>query len=247
MSDLTRAQARLHGKAPIFGTNTTVGRFHYGAVQDGRLQVLATWRVTSDHGDLIERVAELLGGMPQSEGEHWVITETSSVNIVLSGPVALRALWFHDQAGTCDGNRRVSAMGAVPCTCPAELSERKDAARKGHGCAPQIQLLFQLQRDPSLGIFVFRSGNWPFAEDAALIRSTLRGSTRPAVAQLRLDHDAHTLRCGRQIEYTRPTLKLLHGGHRPPRHRGAHPIPRQSRRHSRPEPKCTCKKDGIYK
>ncbi|MFD5702307.1 hypothetical protein [Streptomyces lasiicapitis] len=72
------------------------GRFHQGRSPEGRPQALDAWRVTTDDADVAARVADFLGGAPQSNGgggdlAHEDLTHRDSVRVIMDGPDAVAA------------------------------------------------------------------------------------------------------------------------------------------------------------
>jgi Recombination directionality factor-like len=192
----------------------TVGRFGFGLVRNGRPGTLSTWRVSVRTSEIGTRVAMLFGGMPSVsiDGDKYasqVITEAVTVDVVLSGPHALRVRWRRDGCGRrCDGPEQ-SKRAECSCASLGLLADRKAAVRQGDGCMPSIEMSFRLRRDPALGLFTFISGNWSFAEQAIMAKAALDRLAGPIQVQLGLKQTCHTLHRGREVNYTRPTLALV--------------------------------------
>lgn len=133
-----------------------IGRLGFGLLRNGRPETLTTWRITARDPEVVARLAALFRGMPgkstdADEYEWHVVTETATVAVILSGPHALHVCWRRDGFGRrCGGSEQ--GRGAR-CTCGSlrSLAERKAAARRGHGCVPNIEMSFQLVDDPTLG------------------------------------------------------------------------------------------------
>jgi hypothetical protein len=199
----------------VFAANTSdpapVGCFHYATLLRNRPQILATWRVSSTRPAVPNRVAELLGGTPQHLGGNtWsVTTNTTTADILLPDPGALRLRWCRDARHTCDGSVQRDQETQRPCTCPPYLPERRMATRHGHACEPQVEVIFRLSEDPALGLFCFASGSWSLAEDAIRAMETLRAYRGPARARLHLHRAPCTLAAGQVITCTTPTLIVL--------------------------------------
>jgi hypothetical protein len=194
------------------GDNTEpVGRFHYAALLRNRLQVVTSWQVSSGSREVLARVAHLLGRASQGiSADIWsVATETTTVEIILHGPGALRLRWCRDDRYTCDGKAHCDDETQRPCTCPPSLPERRTATRHGRGCEPQVEVFFQLAQDPALGMFTFASGSWSFAEQVINARNALQANNQPTRARLSLRRTHHRLYSGRTITYTKPALTLV--------------------------------------
>jgi hypothetical protein len=142
------------------------GRFHYATLLRNRPEVLATWRIASNLPLVLDHIAEQLGGSPRHVGgDTWSVTTTSiAVDILLTDPGALRLRWHRDARHSCDGRTQCRYTTQRPCACPSTLEERRMATRQGRGCEPQVDMLFRLLQDPTLGAFCFTSGRWSFAE-----------------------------------------------------------------------------------
>jgi hypothetical protein len=214
--NLSHAENRTAASSPA--TNRVgaeaVGRFGFGLLRNNRPETLTTWRISARNPEVIARVAALLGGVPRkstdADGSAWhVATETATVNVILSGSHALQISWRRDGLGRrCDGPGQSKGAG---CSCAPlrSLADRKAAARRGHACAPNIEVSFQLMHDPTMGMFRFVSGNWSFAEHAVVAKAALGNLAGPTLIQLGLRQTVHTLHGGRSVTYTRPTLALL--------------------------------------
>ncbi len=191
---------------PIFVTNTgdeatPVGRFHYATLLHSRPQILTAWRVSSGDPSVLHRVAELLGvhaGNPGARPFGEVVTDATTVDVILSDPSAIDLRWYLSNERTCDQRGE--------CRCPPALSDRRRAARAGRGCEPRVQICFRLYQDTDLGAFSLVSGSWSLVEDATTARRTLGTTNGPVVAQLALEKCLFTLRGHGRVAYTRPRL-----------------------------------------
>jgi len=170
------------------------GRFHYATLLRNRPEVLATWRIASNLPLVLDHIAEQLGGSPRYVGgDTWSVTTTSiAVDILLTDPGALRLLWHRDARHSCDGRTQYRYTTQRPCACPSTLEERRMATRQGRGCEPQVDMLFRLLQDPTLGAFCFTSGRWSFAVEAIEALQALRTHRRQAHARLNLQRVSHT-------------------------------------------------------
>lgn len=187
------------------------GRFHYATLLRNRPEVLATWRIASNLPLVLDHIAEQLGGSPRHVGgDTWSVTTTSiAVDILLTDPGALRLRWHRDTRHSCDGRTQCRYTTQRPCACPSTLEERRMATRQGRGCEPQVDMLFRLLQDPTLGAFCFTSGRWSFAEEAIEALQALRTHRRQAHARLNLQRVSYILASGQRISCTRPTVTVL--------------------------------------
>ncbi|MEU4568648.1 hypothetical protein [Micromonospora sp. NPDC023956] len=176
-----------------------VGRFRSGYQINGRPATLTEWRVTTGDPDVSERIREMFGGDPAQEWETKgedtleVFTQAAKVRIILDGPSAIRqemVLWGRNNNAIrkCDGiEQSLDADKGKPCECPASFTERKDAAKAGKGCGPNITVYFRLADDPDLGRFRFTSGSWSLVRDLVATEEALEGIDGEAVAWLGLE------------------------------------------------------------
>jgi hypothetical protein len=197
-----------------------IGRLHYGLSRSRefncRPHILETWLVTLRDASVVCRVIDLLGGAQPGSDEDGqpllVITDTSEVDVLLSGPEALDIGWHRTPGQVCDGTSRHDPRGSQPCVCPLDLADRQAATRTGGGCSPRVRLCFRLLQDPALGTLSFTSGNWAFAKQASGSLASLRSTPRPTAARLSLHRTPYRLRSGTTIIYTRPALALTRAG-----------------------------------
>ena len=216
MANKSRADDRTDVGSPFTNCDgaQAVGRFGFGLLRNGRPGTLSTWRVSVTTPEIVARVTILFGGMPpksiDADKFAWqVITEAVTVDVVLSGPPALRVHWRRDSCGRrCDGPDQ-SKRAECSCASLGLLADRKAAVRQGDGCVPNIEMSFRLRHDPALGLFTFTSGNWSFAEQAIVAKAALGRLAGPTRVQLGLRQTCHALHGGREVNYTRPTLALL--------------------------------------
>jgi hypothetical protein len=190
------------------------GSLDYATVVRNRPRTHGTWRVTTTSRRTADRVVQLLGGRVQQDvtsGLVEVLTSSPTVDILLTGPAALRVDWQH-AAVRCDG---VAQGDGRPCACPPGLAQRRAAGKQGRGCRPCAELRFRLAGRPRLGTFGFACEDWSFVEAVARSQAALRGArVEPARARLGLQRSFHTLRSGIVLPYTHPVLTLL-GDHGP--------------------------------
>lgn len=192
-----------------------VGRFRSGAQLNGRPLALDAWRVTTADPDVADAIAEALGG----EAKEWdtssdetleVYTEANELSIILDGPGAIRSsmvLWGRNALlRSCDGVTQGHPNPGEDCACPSKVKDRKEAAQKGTGCEPSIQVYFRLADHPTLGKFKFFSGSWALLGEIGKAEEALVRIGGPALATLKLDQV--TTKAGRT--FTKPTVKV-HG------------------------------------
>lgn len=195
-----------------------VGRFRSGAQINGRPLALEEWRVTTGDPEVAETIHDLMRGQApqewQTQGEDniEVYTSSSSVEVILDGPDALKtgmALWGRNGLiHACDGE---TTTDGTPCPMAGKtVQERKEAAKAGYGCEPSIQVYFRLAEDPGLGKFKFFSGSWTFAAEVDEPEAALDRIGGPARATLSLEVVEYTTKAGRDVRYTKPVLKV-HG------------------------------------
>jgi hypothetical protein len=216
MPSLSRADDRT--PAGSSATNRVaaeaIGRLGFGMLRNGRPETLTTWRISTSDPEVVARASVLFRGMPRKstdadEYEWHVVTETATMVVILSGPHALQVSWRRDGLGRRCGGPEEGKGAHCACGSLRSLAERKAAARRGHGCVPNIEMSFQLADDPTLGMFTFVSGNWSFAEQAVMTEAVLGNLAVPTLIQLTLKQTRHVLHGGRSVTYTRPTLAVL--------------------------------------
>jgi hypothetical protein len=190
---------------------TPVGRFHYATLLRNRPQVLTAWGINSDDPSVLDRVAEQLGGtLQQLDGNTLSLTtNTTAVEVILTGPDAVQLRWCRNARHACDGRVQHDDGVRRPCTCPPSLAERRAATRHGHGCEPDVDVAFRLLQDPRLGMFAFTSGSWSLAEDVMRAEEVLRTWGEPGLARLCLHRTPCTLAGGLVISCTTPRLTVL--------------------------------------
>jgi hypothetical protein len=189
------------------------GSLDYATMVRNRPRTLDTWRVTATSRRIADRVVQLLGGRVQQDltsGLVEILTTSPTVDILLTGPAALRVHW-QDGGAHCDG---VTQGDGRPCACLPGPAQRRAAGKQGRGCRPCAELRFRLSSRPRLGTFSFACEDWSFVELAARLQAALRGRPlgEPARALLGLQRSLHTLRSGIVLPYTHPVLTLLDQG-----------------------------------
>jgi hypothetical protein len=198
--------------------NDVVGKFRSGFQKNGRPMSLEMWRVTTGDPEVATRIAELLDGKsPQkwettAEDDLEVYTQASEVPVLLDADSVLASMALWTQGGSkplrsCDG---VSQTNGKPCECPLKLTERKEAAKEGIGCKPNIRITFKLAEAPELGKFQFRSTSWNLGgaidKVEERVNALAAGDTLRAV--LRLEVVEYVTKTGRDVRYTMPVVDL---------------------------------------
>jgi hypothetical protein len=188
-----------------------VGRLHYTKLVHNRPRTLGTWSVVTTSKLTADRVAQLLGGHIEHDPRRdriEILTSSSAVGILLSGPSAIYINWERDDRRICDG---ITEADRQPCVCPAALEQRRAAAKRGYGCRPRAEVRFRFRDDQMAGVFGFASDDWSFVELIATAQATLssREAGRPITALLELRRSLHTLHSAVVLPYTRPVIMLL--------------------------------------
>jgi hypothetical protein len=198
-----------------------VGTFRTGH-QDarGNPKSLTEWRVTSGDPDVVEAVAEVLGGDPQEwDNEKEPIeafTAAKTITVVLE-PGAIRsgyARWGRNSlVSRCDGEVVTysadddSEVGK-PCGCAGKsLEDRRKAAKNGTGCKPDVSIVFALEALPNLGKFRFRSGSEILLKDIQDVEEIVTASAENVTATLTLEQV--TTKAGRT--FTKTVVALSKG------------------------------------
>lgn len=193
-----------------------VGRFRSGAQVNNRPLALTEWRVTTGDPEVADKILDMLGGQ---EPQEWptsgednleVYTEAKAVEVILDGPDALKtgmALWGRNGLiHACDGETQTDGSA---CTMAGKtVAERKEAAKAGYGCAPNIAVYFKLAADPDLGKFRFTSSSWSLAAEVYEAEEALERIGGPALATLTLELVEYTTKAGRAVSYTKPVIKV---------------------------------------
>jgi hypothetical protein len=195
-------------------------QFRSGRMANNRPQSLADWRVTTGDPDVAKAVAQLMGGTPQewetSKDDFLeVLTTTDSVQVVIDGPKAIKALailW--GQSGPiheCNGVEFLSPDKdkGKPCGCPALLADRKAAARSGRGPQPNTTVSFRLAEDYHLGVGKFTSTSWDFVGALPEVQDALDAVGGEALCTLSLELLQFTTSTGQNVQYRKPVVKVL--------------------------------------
>lgn len=208
-----------------------VGRFRSGRlVKSGRTEIpesLNEWRVTTGDPSVAAKVAELLGGEPESwetdnEDNLQVLTDAKTVHIVIE-PDGVDASFkqFVPGAGMthhCDGFKYLSPDEdkGQPCGCPSLIAERKLKATQLRGPKPSVDVEFRLADAPELGTFRFNSGSWKLVEALAPLFKALDdhgNETNPVRASLTIENVSYVPkkgpRAGQEVSYNKPVIKVF--------------------------------------
>lgn len=199
-----------------------VGRFRSGKLIDGLPAALDKWRVTTGDPDVAKGIATLLDGeapkpwKTTGEDNLEIITQAKKVAIELDGPSAFipkMALWGRNNTliHTCDGE---TTDEGTPCPMAGKtVAERKEAAKAGFGCSPNITLVFKLAERPDLGKFRFNTGSWSMAAEADDIDAAIKekGGGGPVSGALEIEHVEYTTKKGREVSYNRPVITVTGG------------------------------------
>jgi len=217
--------------------NDIVGRFRSGRlVKVGRTETpesLNEWRVTTGDPTVAAKVAELLGGEPESwetdnEDNLQVLTNSKTVQIVIE-PDGVDASFKQFIPGSglvhhCDGFSFLSPDEdkGESCRCPSLIAERKLKAQQGRGPKPSVDVEFRLLDAPDLGKFRFNSGSWKLVEALAPLFADLDkyGNSgddgnpgQPVRASLTIENVSYVPkkgpRAGQTVSYNKPVIKVF--------------------------------------
>lgn len=193
---------------------TEVGRIRMGTstprAGGGKIpRRLETWRLTSSDKVRLDAAAEALGGTVnewEGHGGQWdLVTETDRLSVILIPGQNLSQwweLWGQARAQNANvclrrcngrdlvGGYELGAKDPIPCVCPDEYDERREAAAKGKACKPYSRLLVILRDVPGFGGWRLETAGVNAALELAgatpiLERVTMGGELVPAF--LRID------------------------------------------------------------
>jgi len=200
--------------APTFGVDDVVGRFRSGAQIQNRPVALSEWRVTTGDPVVAKAIAELLGGEPKkwetkTEESLEVLTTTNTIEVHLEDVRSEMVLWGRGSTPirVCDGHT-MKGDGNKPCECPADLKDRKDGAKNGSACQPNVRAVFRLVDSPDLGLWRFSSSSWNLASQVNALEGELADAGGAALATLSLELVEFTTKAGRDVKYTKPVVKI---------------------------------------
>jgi hypothetical protein len=206
-----------------------VGRFRSGRmVSMGGKDVpesLNEWRVTTGDPVVAAKIAELLGGTPESwetdkEDNLQILTDSKTVAIVIE-PDGVDASFkqFAPGAGLihhCDGFEFLSPEDekGEPCKCPSLVAERKLAADKLRGPKPSVDVKFRIADAQELGVFRFNSGSWKLVEALGPLFAELdKYPGKQVRATITIENVTYTPqkgpRAGQEVSYNKPVIKVL--------------------------------------
>lgn len=195
-------------------------QFRSGRMANNRPQSLADWRVTTGDPEVAKAIGLLMGGSPNEwetskDDSLEVLTNASSVSIVIDGPKAINArmiLWGRSgPIHECDGVEFLSPDEdkGKPCGCPALLADRKAFARSGHGPQPNTTVIFRLAEDYDIGIGKFTSTSWDLVAVLDEVKSDLERIGGEALCTLSLELVQFTTSAGTNVEYRKPAIKVI--------------------------------------
>jgi hypothetical protein len=158
-------------------------------------------------------VAELFGGEPRewvtkTEESLEVLTTTATIEVTLEGLTSEMVLWGRGSTPirVCDGNTMKD--GNKPCECPADLKEKKEGAKNGSACQPNVRATFRLVDNPDLGLWRFNSSSWNLAAQVNALEGELADAGGSSLATLSLELVEFTTKAGRDVRYTKPVVKI---------------------------------------
>lgn len=152
---------------------------------------LKTFRITSQDRARLDAIAELYGGTvepwPERDGHFLVDTTVDELPVVVMPGQAISQWWETWSGGECrkrcDGE--TETLADAPCSCPADYTERQEAAAEGKACKPTTRLNVILRDVPGVGYWRFESHGFYAAVELAgaaelLEAATARGVLLPA-------------------------------------------------------------------
>jgi hypothetical protein len=193
-----------------------VGRFRSGQQLNDRPLALSEWRITSADPEALATIAKIMGGDEptqwdtKTDEKYELFTKSSSVNITLDGPTALRSsmvLWGRSaKIRQCNGAEQEDG---TPCACPSDIKELKVQGKQGLACEPSIQVYFRLTDAPELGKFKFFSGSWTMAKEMTTAEEALEAIDGAAYATMHLELVEYTTKDGKNVKFTKPVVTIL--------------------------------------
>lgn len=140
-----------------------------------RPEKLSTFRLTSADRVKIEAAAALYGGEVKpwkpndNAGQQWeVVTTVDRIDVRVPPGQPVQQdyeLWTSTRQRLCDGI--TERMKGLACQCPADLMERKEAAKSGDACKPITRLNLILADLPGLGVWQLSSTGDAAADELA--------------------------------------------------------------------------------
>ncbi len=195
-------------------------QFRSGMQRNRKPVSLANWRVLTGDPAVAAAIAQLMGGSPDEwdptkEMNLQVLTDSPSVEIVIDGPDAIEDKLIQWSAQgqpihECDGEFFLSPAEdkGNPCGCPRTLKQRKDAARKGRGPSPAINVTFRLAHDYDLGRGKLIATAWSLAQVIHEVKNDLAAVGEPALCRLVIEPVEFEID-GETIRYKKPVIEVL--------------------------------------
>jgi hypothetical protein len=195
--------------------------FRTGMQRNRKPVSLAKFRVLVAGEEAAAGIAELMGGtpaeaFPEKDHNYEVLTDASSVEIVLSGADAIEdkfMMWgpqglpIHE----CDGVRSLMQddRGEL-CGCSGTLKERKAKNRAKKAPGPNIVVTFRLAGlGYELGVGRWIATSWQFAETVNDVKNALEDVSGEALCRLEIVQEEFTNDDGELIKYKKPVLTVL--------------------------------------
>ena len=194
-----------------------VGRFRAGHQIGKRPQALSEFRVTSDDPAVVDKIAEMFGGTAQEwdneRQPYEVFTTAASVDVIVEKIFSSMTLWGRNAPiRKCDGATisypEESKGESCECAKFTSMSDRKAAAERGTGCAPDIAIRFRLADAPDLGVFEYKTGSWSLARDIGDVERTLADLGDRATGTLTLTPVEFTTSEGQLRKFTKMVVDL---------------------------------------
>lgn len=197
MSPILDIQRRFRELGRIrLGAKKATGKTYKSGPRQGqpieRPVKIATFRLTSPWGHLIEQAAEVFGGTAQewsndgaAEWEVFTDSKDDHGNAVLPcviPPGEILDQWYELWSGggcsrRCDGVRQV--LVDRPCACPSDPLERQAEAADGKACKPTTRLRVMLPDVSDVGIWRLETHGFHAAAElggaAGLVEAATRG------------------------------------------------------------------------
>lgn len=158
---------------------------------------LEHFRLTTASKELLDAAAEIYGGTvvpwESPAGAEWELKTKTDVLPVVIPPGEALSQWYELWSGggcqrRCDGH--IDYVSDVPCQCPADPADRREAAQAGEACKPTTRLNVILPDLPDLGVWRLESHGYYAAVElagAARFLAIASSSGLNIPARLRLD------------------------------------------------------------
>jgi hypothetical protein len=176
--------------------------------------------VVTDNAETASAIAELYGGTaeefdPTKEQNWHVLTDTSTVEIVIAGSAAVedKLVQWGGPGGPiheCDGMYSMLPEDkGEPCGCPQTMKERKELARKRKGPSPSINIEFTLAgAGEDLGKGKLIATAWTLAEVIHEVKDALDAVDGPALCELIIEQVEYTSEVHGLVSYKKPVIKV---------------------------------------